>query len=734
MYMKKVLNWWLLFAVVCGLSFGFTACSDDDDDNNGTEQRSDVDPLDNDDAQTAFRWLCALANVDGLDANWQSKTYEPTVGQASENNEYTRIVVVNSLDEAKQNFASFADKKMEELGAKVVISGGAAGTMTWEPSKAGAQNLAVVEVSSRIMPHLQKLVYCTQDQVGQNGGLFGNNMKGTPYYRFGDVIQDPDGYYWVCVRPCFAANPADETGYTDTKGDSHWINIFNASETGDSHAMPAGNVKSTWNKIGKYGEQEILLPTNLAYDREHLFNLTQLVWALLNPGAYETFCANNANSALGGFPYTYNGKNFLTSVATYWNTPDEKGRTIWQKLFNHTYEEMQQLVHMNFFYQGYSWKIGNSGYCWLYTSDGYAKSYSGAVSDDKKEFNFVKDGFDITHFAQDPNAMPKPFKSFSRNLNYEATGTWVVRYKRGDKLMTAGKFSYYSQIAAANGNMKDIYRYNAMKGITAGANIQPERDDNVKKANTLSIAVPELYSIIGADGKFYKNVQDAKAANQDKDALAIVVALNGNKRVEKGQDFNGLAMALKASDPMVWLERPDDDKSLCGVPEIDKLSQALTALDGIALTKQYVNGCGHNHNHVAAKYCHNYAPGLTANQRQKLGLSEWFLPSTGQCIIMAKALGMAWDDQLGYNYTKHPVEVEALKQKLMAAGVDEKVATKAFWTSTLHSGGPVIAVSHIFSFRYPDQVDGNSFKTSVDTSLAAVPFIAFKYNGGATQD
>ena len=259
--------------LVVGVGFGVTACSDDDDDNNGTEQRSDVDPLDNDEARTAFRWLCALTDAQTIDANWQSKTYEPTIGVASENNEYTRIVVVETLDEAKVSFASIADKETSELGGKVTVSGGAAGTMTWEPSKAGAENLAVVTVNSRIMPHLQKLVYCTEDQKGQNGSLFGNSMKGTPYYRFGDVIQDPDGYYWVCVRPCFAANPADETGYTDTKGDSHWINIFNAAESGGKVEMPKANVKDSWNNLAKYNHQTIKLPTGLAYNREHLFNL-----------------------------------------------------------------------------------------------------------------------------------------------------------------------------------------------------------------------------------------------------------------------------------------------------------------------------------------------------------------------------------------------------------------------------------------------------------------------------
>ena len=95
-------NFWLMAAMVLSLSLSFTACSDDDDDNNGSEQKKDdVSPLDTDEARVAWRWLCALTNAEGFDTNWKSKTWEPTVGQASENSQYTRIVVVDDLDGAK---------------------------------------------------------------------------------------------------------------------------------------------------------------------------------------------------------------------------------------------------------------------------------------------------------------------------------------------------------------------------------------------------------------------------------------------------------------------------------------------------------------------------------------------------------------------------------------------------------------------------------------------------------
>ena len=233
--MKKIFNLMLMAAMVWGLGLSVTSCKDDDDKKESNEQKKDdVNKLDTDDARVAFRWLCVLTDTDVLTEDWASKTYEPTVGEASANNQFTRIVIVRDLDEAKEHFSKFADLSVDQLSTSQTISGGAAGTMTWTPSKAGAQNMAEVAVNSRIMPHLQKIVYCTEEQKGDNG-LFGDSMKGVAYYRFGDVVRDSEGYYWVCVRPSFAPD----------KGDSHWINIFNAGEYGKKNGqkvpMPAAN-------------------------------------------------------------------------------------------------------------------------------------------------------------------------------------------------------------------------------------------------------------------------------------------------------------------------------------------------------------------------------------------------------------------------------------------------------------------------------------------------------------
>ena len=43
----------------------------------------------------------------------------------------------------------------------------------------------------------------------------------------------------MCVRPSFT--PADSKE-GKSKGDSHWINVFNAAESGGGKLMPAENV------------------------------------------------------------------------------------------------------------------------------------------------------------------------------------------------------------------------------------------------------------------------------------------------------------------------------------------------------------------------------------------------------------------------------------------------------------------------------------------------------------
>ena len=467
---KNIFNVWLLAALVCGLSLSVTSCKSDDDSNDGDGviTSDEVDPTDNEEARTAFRWLCVLTDAENFDANWKSNTWEPTIGVASEvGDENTRIVVVNDLDEAREKFSKLADMEASQIGAKLTLNGGAAGTLEWEQSAEGAQNIAVVTVKSDIIPRLDKIVYCSEEQVGNNGAS-ASSMKGTAYYRFGDVIRDSQGYYWVCVRPSFAPRNKKECS---SKGDSHWINIFNGAASGGGKSMPSANIKAKWNNLKKYNYQTIKLPTGLKYDREHINNLSDLIWAMLRPDTYKELVVKRGWPALGGFPYTYNGPRFLEYVTDFWNE-QYNGYTIWQILFNHTYEEMQGLKKMIFYYQGYSWTSGNTGNVWGFTTTDY-EAVSGDT--DKEKINFVKEGFDVTYYAQSTDK-----KAYVNRFSQDGTGTvgrWVVRYAKGEDLLSKGqKYDFYKNIAGTT----DIYRFNQEMNITAGANVPAQKEEDLQ--------------------------------------------------------------------------------------------------------------------------------------------------------------------------------------------------------------------------------------------------------------
>ena len=558
-------TWYMvLCTLILGVSLGFTACSDDDDDDKSSneQKKDDVSPLDTDDARVAFRWLCQLTDVsEGLDKDWQSKTYEPTVGQPSDNNQYTRIVVVSDLDEAKILFSKLADVDPDQLSAQYAVNGGAAGTMTWETSSANAENLAVVTVRSRILPHLQKLVYCTEAQVGNNGYLW-DSMKGTPYYRLGDVIRDADGYYWICVRPAFA--PAD-------KEDSHWINVFNASApaflNGNQHPIPEANIENEWNKKPKYNNATILLPTKLPYDRQHIYNLSQLLWAMLFPDTYKQACLMDPKSGLCGFEYKYHDDLFLSAVATHWNElVPNVGYSLWEVLFGVTLDNLANLKKMGFFYQGYKWWWGSTADMWRFTSNGFITGkYKGSESNDKESIEVVEHGFDINRYAADSRADtsatggPAARRFVGNSTEQLIEATWVVRYKSGKQLYNGeGKYSPHKRIEGCT----DIYVYNKKENRPYGPTV--EQDDQNSRIGVTGFSGHPFYQI----GDVYKDQHDNKW---------FVIEGSGNEYNKR--DANSIYSYLISFD---GIETTPDHKRATNLPSRDMAMKAVFWLDNLA--------------------------------------------------------------------------------------------------------------------------------------------------------
>jgi len=613
----------LMAVLMCGFSWSITACSDDDDKKEKLGENQE--PLDTDEAQTAWRWLCALTDADKLESNWASKSYEPTVGVASENNKNTRIVVVNDIDEARQQFASLAGVSVDELGVELTVNQSGVGRMTWTPSKQGAQNLAEVSVDTKLIPHLQKLIYCTSDQVGVNGILW-DNVKGTAYYRFGDVVKDAQGYYWVCVRPSFAPD----------KGDSHWINIFNA-KTGQN--MPQEYIKDKWNKSWAGPNTTILLPTQLPYSREHIYNLSNLVWALLDIPAYMDACVKNQGKGLGGFDYNYQGERFLMRVADYWSDPKFD---IWNKLFGHSYNDFQNSISgLNFFYQGYSWRMGDNATMWIYKSSSYQPKMTGKESNDEQKFN-MNSGFDITRYAMSPNADIASYAQFpSENPLYDdmkGDGYWVVRYKRGDKLGT-GKYSPYEKL----GGCEDVYNYNKEVGSGVGEDYPQEIDDSININEIQALKVPTLGCVVGEDGKFYASAAIAKKLKTT--AVAVVVYL-GKKFVENNRaypdmpHYNGLAISVERMNTMSFAKETTPD-GVCFYECDDDWDFFPSVRNGLKATEcfdTYQCKTGrHIGGHCNTSFVLSHLPVNNPN------FSKWFIPSVGQWILALQQFGFKWD-------------------------------------------------------------------------------------------
>ena len=713
----------LMAAVVLGLSWSVTACSDDDDDK--SEQRNeDADPLDTKEASVAWRWLCALTDAESLGSNWSSKSYEPTVGVESENNKNTRIVVVNDLNEARQKFSDLADVEVNQLGAEYTASQAGVGSLTWTPSKQGAQNLAEVSVDIKMIPHLQKIIYCTSDQTGLNG-LFSDNVSGTSWYRFGDVVKDGEGYYWVCVRPSFAPD----------KGDSHWINIFNSNV---DPGMPAANIKDKWNNLAKYNNATIKLPTELKYKREHIYNLTNLFHAVRDPHAYHT-TVGDEGAGLGGFNHKYNGEKFVTAVGEYWNRTYDgtNGKTIYQILFNCDRETFKKINTPSFFYKGYSWWSGTTITLWRYYKEKYEYQYSGKESTDEYTTQ-ATDGFDITLFAGNAQGGKSAFISAQfpqYNNNLDGRGYWVVRYKTGAQLQTTGKYSAYTEIVGC----KDIYRYNKVTGKQAQTDL--EEEENVTLVNPGEgpvvnpqndngpLSGPVVGCLIGKDSKFYKTYNACESNYTT--PVAMVVYLGGNKRVEKGSNYNGLAIALKDVPSPVGVGsdlnyQNTDTRSLYCMTATGNMAMLPRLLDGIANTKKLKeHSCHESHRHDLAERTTEFASKNYWNLNNNF--SNFFVPSMGQWILAMQGIGETWT---GSDF----VCTGKLNELFEAANVTKDGNNRPpkghYASSTERSWSEIYCVK--FSNDGKATIPQDKFGKFI--SFYSRAFIAFKYGNGGSED
>ena len=445
--MKKNFYFLLMAVLVCGLSV--TSCKDDDknDNNGGTDTGMVEDGISEEDAQ-AWSWVSIMTDETTQETGWQNKSYDVTIGQQSDNDQSARLIIVSNLDDAKANFSTIAGCAPEELNTTKTVSAGSYGSMTWNISEPSAPNIATVEVKSPLLK-TTKLIYCTEEQSPDNA----SNITGNCYYRLGDVIEDPDGFYWVCVQPSFLGKKFN---------DSYWVNIFNAAESGRGvntkklPGIPSKFICSKYNKNKKYNNNTILLPTGLKENRQQTFNFCNLLWALLNTDYFFNEVVGYGFNVVAGLPAKYHGRTYFRLLGEKW---DKYG--IYEKIFNHSKKELERMDRVYFFYNGYHWKTGTTAGVWIYYSEEYEPKYSGSLKDDDILYEMVKAGygFDVRRYASDPKhdkncaSTNKEDMAPAKQFIYD-DAYWVIRVATGKQLDK--NYKPYEKMKT----VYDIYNFN----------------------------------------------------------------------------------------------------------------------------------------------------------------------------------------------------------------------------------------------------------------------------------
>ena len=204
MKINKYFNAVLSAVFVMGLGLCVASCSDDD--TNNSENPGDGEKTEAELEQQQLGWTLITQLTDERKApeGWENMTFEPTIGSAVEGDPYTRVVATNTMESAASSFAELAGDPpgFSEATTSYTYTIEGIGSLSYQRGSESDQYLAQVTVDLKHVPHLKKILYQTFEQRGNNG-----KFDGAAYYRFGDVVMDGEGYYWICVRPAFGKVP-----------------------------------------------------------------------------------------------------------------------------------------------------------------------------------------------------------------------------------------------------------------------------------------------------------------------------------------------------------------------------------------------------------------------------------------------------------------------------------------------------------------------------------------------
>ena len=644
--MKKILNLWLMAALVCGLSMSVTSCKDDDDDNAGGEPETEEQA-----ATVSKFWSVVgqLVSTDDYTADYADKTFEPTYGTADATNETTRIVETNDMQTAARYFADLitvddgSPVAIDENTQSYTYSDPDVGTLTY--TRGGtAEDWATVDVNIKQVPRLRKIIY-------RQGGEGTNTV--------GDVVSrtvDDETEYWICVRPAFGP---------ETTSSSFWVCL---------NSLPQKNYEYVNGSNG----HSYFVPTGIGTDKKDMQNLAEMLYAICYPQQwYENATNLHTDGKYWGYSgmpifndwtkanLMYHNQYFWQKVAKAWKSKDIPG-----KAMNVDFAMLDKMTKpeggdgVNLLYKGYSWWTKTSWNCTLYQA-----SFTHGTKNTEKnlhhaEYKDVKK--DMRNIVFSCLKMGAKTDNYSQFFDNDGKIRWVVRFATGEELNGGTKPAPTAQL---QGGCQDVYRYYTeypdewhRKGPKGDNDNGPE----VTPVGPLDEA--RVGAIVGLDGNFYENKAHCETSGTQPVAMVVYLSTDGH-RVEKGKPWTGLALALsdatnaEGDQEFAWaignnLTTMDicasvvggglrTDEGNAGEAETDYRSLVL---DGWAMTKRMAQHDCYNHRHPAAETAWS-----TANR--PAGFSEWFMPSIGQWILALKGMGYerqytssVWGGKNNYNW------------------------------------------------------------------------------------
>ena len=416
------------------------SCSDDDDNDNDGRTAEEIaqDPYAKDTpAGDALLTLVSqlATTADTLPDNWKTATFEPTIGKVLGSNQYERTITVANSSEALRRYNSLTGKNLPEGTTTDTYTVDGVGTLTFTATSNSAET-AVVDVNIKQMPHLQKLRMVPANAIGENG-----TFKGEPYYRFGDVVKDKDGYYWICVRPAYSP---------DSKEDTHWMSL----------QMSKDNITTVTGK----GMKDQVLPTGIDCNTEKLDYLPRLLAILARPEEYLKIAGKEGkyygNMGLGGLQ-----ADAMPPDTLYWQAKLWEKYKVWEMIVPSKNLNIDMVrtdfgKDVNLIYKKYS-KSGKNFTLYLMQYTGAGNFYKNIPTPMEIKWNGTDYGFDIN----------KDYISKGRRLdqNNPVPDAYVVRYKTGFKLSSNWVFN--PDPTKAIEGVTEIYRYNAHRHEISSLNV-----------------------------------------------------------------------------------------------------------------------------------------------------------------------------------------------------------------------------------------------------------------------